>query len=249
MQQADIMRSYISKFLTEEVDKDAIIAAFRRDFTFKGKLSVSDDGTVNLLGPCQKRELRLFSKLPVTFGTVNSDFSCISAGLQSLAGCPRSIRRDFICTGNELANLVGCPANIGRSLIWVGSRLRSLEGCPEIIHGEFTCSRNYLVSLQHGPKHVEGNYDCSHNPLTSLEYLPDIIGGYLKVPWSKDLGLLRLVKYQRVYLYNRQGTIGKDLESPQNILNKYSNPQATRRDILACQKELIDAGYEGNAAW
>ncbi len=246
-QQADIMRGYIAKFLIEAIDKDAIIDAFRKDFTFKGKLSVSDDGTVNL-GACQKRDGRFFSQLPVKFGSVSGDFSCISAGLESLAGCPTSVRKDFVCTGNKLKNLIGCPASIGGNLICVGSGLRSLEGCPEIIHGEFTCSRNNLVSLQHGPRHVEGNFDCSDNPLTSLEYLPAIIGGYVKIPWSKDLPLLRLVRYRSVYLYNKLSLNGPQ-KLPEKILSKYTSPEATRRDIIVCQKELIDAGFEGNASW
>ena len=95
--------------------------------------------------------------------------------------------------------------------------LSNFEGCPEHIDGDFILRFNYFKSLKNIHKHlkvVNGRIDLKNNQLLS-----DI------------LGLLKIKRLQKVNLDN------KNIE---DIINKYL-PEG---DILECQQELIDAGFE-----
>ncbi len=121
-----------------------------------------------------------------------------------------------------------------------GCGLTTLIGGPTEVGGNFTVSNNKLTSLKGSPKLVGGHYVCRGNPLVSVEELPQSFTGLFVCDWHPDLPLLRLLRCKRVYV--------RECDTVADILRKYAgNP--SRSNILACQKELIDAGFEGNAAW
>ena len=62
--------------------------------------------------------------------------------------------------------------------------------------------------------------------------------------WGPDLPLLSLLRSTpTVFLHGAPSKV-------QEVLSKYLTIDAvSRRAIIACQKKLIDAGFEGNAGW
>jgi hypothetical protein len=126
---------------------------------------------------------------------------------------------------------------------WVGNyncekkKLISLKGTPTVVKGFFNCSNNKLTSLEHGPKECE-SYVCSNNDLTSLHNIHKIIsridkrldlwGNPIK---SHVLGLLKIKDLKEVELDNIE---------VEKIINKYL-PEG---NIIECQSELIEAGFE-----
>lgn len=154
------------------------------------------------------------------------------------------------------------PVNFARTKDFdcYDKHLKALDGCPEIVEGDFNCQDNELVSLKGGPRWVLSDYFCQHNQLKSLIGSPDYVGERLNCFGNKleslegladvyaislnygyNLPLLRLLK---VGVF---GLLGNDEVA--DILRKHDGKQNFRANIIACQKELIDAGYEGNASW
>jgi hypothetical protein len=119
-----------------------------------------------------------------------------------------------------------------------GVDLESLVGAPQKVGGDFYCSNNKLTSLVGAPKTIGGEFSAAGNMLTSLEGVPEYFfrGTFT---WHAQMPLLRLV-----------GKLCGLLDAPlcTEILRTYVG-KATRSSILACQKELIDAGFEDNASW
>jgi hypothetical protein len=121
--------------------------------------------------------------------------------------------------------------------------LKSLEGCPEQVRVDFNCSENQLTTLVGGPKKVGGDYRAHHNPLASLEGLATEIGGLLLLTYSTTLPLLRALVAQEILFGWEPGTA----QPPFEIMKKYAG--TGKRGVIRCQKELIQAGFEGNARW
>jgi hypothetical protein len=157
----------------------------------------------------------------------------IKDGLISTDGNVRLIK--------EIKELLVQFGHIGGYFDCYDNKLTSLEGSPKSVGGYFVCHNNKLVSLDGAPQSVGGYFDCANNKLTSLEGAPKEVGGVFYLTWSKDLPLLRLVRYQNVRIFNN--------DQVNDIINKYSNHKSLKEAILLCQKELIDNGFVGNASW
>lgn len=129
--------------------------------------------------------------------------------------------------------------------------LTTLIGCPFFVGGLFGCISNPITSLVGAPSDV-GSFLCYDHALVSLEGLPLKIAGDLCLSWSEKLPMLRLVGRECEWVKNTgfNTVSGKPwaLDGAMEIVNKYKN-DSSRSNILACQKELIDAGFEGNASW
>jgi phosphoserine phosphatase len=164
--------------------------------------------------------IKKVEKLPVQFGHISAGFYCYNNQLTSLEGAPQSLGGNFDCRNNQLT---------------------SLEGAPQSVGGYFYCAYNQLTSLEGAPNSVGIYFDCRYNKLTSLEGAPKEVGGVFYCDWSEDLPLLRLVRYQNVRIFNN--------DQVNDIINKYSYHKPLKEAILLCQKELIDKGFIGNAAW
>ena len=145
----------------------------------------------------------------------------------------------FSCADNKLTSLEGAPSAVKGNFYCYNNNLTSLEGAPSAVKGNFSCHHNKLTSLEGAPSVVNNDFSCSYNNLTSLAGIHKIIkeihgcadfnGNLIK---SNVLGLMRIKGLTRVILDNKQ---------VQNILNKYLRGD---RDIIKCQSELQDAGFE-----
>lgn len=52
--------------------------------------------------------------IPVQFGIVKGNFSCVNNKLKSLKGCPHIVEEEFSCNNNELISLEYSPINFGK---------------------------------------------------------------------------------------------------------------------------------------
>jgi len=177
-----------------------------------------------------------FTKLPFRFGNIY-DFQCSYTPLTTLEGFPHTVKNTAFTLNYKITNLIESPKTVTGLFNCSANKLTSLAGSPNTIGGNFECKANELKSLVGGPKEVRGHYECSGNPLTSLDGLPDS-AGFILLNWIENLPMLSLLKYDFNVLDN---------ETFRGIMLKYRGQKPLRQAIIKCQKELIDAGYEGNA--
>jgi hypothetical protein len=159
---------------------------------------------------------------------------------------------DFRCNGQKLTSLEGSPKSVDNGDFKVNDNLlTSLEHAPESVAGGFDCENNNLTSLEFSPRKVVGPYFCGGNLFSSLEGIHkhiESIGGYFiggpstskhhKVQiTSHILGLLRI-----------KGVTQVDINHPEveEIINKFlpMNPSDERKNMIECQQELIEAGFD-----
>ena len=121
--------------------------------------------------------------------------------------------------------------------------LTTLEGAPSIIrNGAFDCSTNRLTSLKGIPSSVDGFVNCAANKLTSLHDIHKLIKNMDGVFWANSnpitsciLGVLLI-----------RGCIGLMIDNirVKNIIIKHLPNNYGFQGVLACQNELLDAGFD-----
>jgi len=137
------------------------------------------------------------------------------------------------------------PFKFGKveSFIFNDVGLTTLIGSPQDVTSTFNVVNNKLSTLEGGPKTVGTYYFCNDNPLMNLKGAPDTVGAEFQVSWQPELPLLSIVKYNDVYVFNNRRI--------SNIIRKYCKnargDKPLRQAIIQCQKELLDAGFKGNA--
>jgi hypothetical protein len=117
--------------------------------------------------------------------------------------------------------------------------LATLKNMPKIVRGNCNLLGNNLTTLIGAPFEVGGNFEVNRNPLQDLIGFPQKVGGKVTVKWSQSLPLLRTLNAQEVVVYGQPRV--------SMILNKYA--KQGKRAMFHCQKELEDAGFDGNARW
>lgn len=146
-------------------------------------------------------------------------FDCYGLGLTSLKGAPETWNDRFDCAENELTNLKYAPHTVKGSFKCHTNKLTSLEGAPSSCKN-FSCQNNKLTSLHNIHKiftSIDNNLHCKRNPIT-----------------SHVLGVLKIKNLNNFTMDN------KEVET---IINKYL-PEG---NIIECQQELIEAGFEDYA--
>lgn len=109
------------------------------------------------------------------------------------------------------------------------------------VAGNFSCAYCHnLQSLEGVPTSIDGNFSCYNcDKIKSLDYLPKQITGMIFLGLtSKVKDVLKIFNIKGIkYLYFDDTRKLKKLEK---IINKY----LPKRDMLNCQDELIEAGFE-----
>jgi hypothetical protein len=126
--------------------------------------------------------------------------------------------------------------------------IRDLRNSPTVVTGHY--SINNLIQMDNlvgAPREV-GSFALTHGVPRSLEGLPQRIHHEygLGIPYGKNLGILRvlLVKDLQVFSMHdpHSGEVDDRLEA---ITNRYLN--RGWGGMVPCARELIKAGYKGNA--
>jgi hypothetical protein len=126
------------------------------------------------------------------------------------------------------------------------SSLTTMEGFPEIISRSLYMTRCELTSLDFCPN-VKLNLDFEGILLRSITGIPsNSVLDTLKLSWHSKLPLLSLLRLNVAFLFLFDQS-GQHLS--EKILRQYMNVPNKRKAIIDCQKELIDAGFIGNAGW
>ena len=200
----------------------------------------------------------------------NSQFECDFKGISSLKYCPTRINGNFICSDNRLLkSLIGAPQEGVTDFKANNCDLRSLEGCPTKIDGNFECWYNLeLTSLKGMPQEGVNNVYINKCELESLEGIAPHIKGSITLDANKRitslkhiyrhlkscremrigaevesniLGVLKIKNLEKLSIVDERHFEAK--EDISNIINKYL-PNPTSDQIIDCQNELIEAGFE-----
>lgn len=249
------------------VNKDVILKVFHSHFTIRagasytGTLTVDKSGRISAHGHVFLKTP--MSQLPLSFARVEGDFGANDKQLLSMQGFPEYIGGDLEAAGNQITSLESCPKYIGGLCVISTNLLTSLEGVPQSLNASFDCRQNNLKTLEGGPSTVNGDFrcegnkltnlvgaplkvtgwlTCANNPLTSLEGIPTELGG-IELEYNRDLPLLRLLYAKQIDFY----FAGRSAKIVTNILNKYAGQG--RSGAIDCKRELVAAGFEGNAKW
>lgn len=222
------------------VDVKNITNRLLRHFHLEGTYTIDPDtGVVNVDGSVGLLKTNQ-QQLAVQFGVVTGNFFCKYHALTTLKGAPREVHGDFSCIGNWLHNLAGSPSHVGGNFDCSDNKIYDLTHAPSLVGGDFFCYNNKLTSLVGSPRRVLGSMDVTKNPLHSLEGAPEYVKAFFYVSYSRQLPLLRLCMYERVYFGDRDQLVTR-------IMNKYHG--TGRPGALLAAAELIRAGYAGNARW
>jgi hypothetical protein len=204
-----------------------------------------EDKLTELLG--MKLDTLYYGLREVTENTQNEkwtgNFDAAHLNLGSLKYAPKSVNGQFDCSGNLLTSLEYAPKNVDMLFDCSNNQITTLLGAPEKVGWSFVCNYNRgLKSLEHFPAFVGENVELERCGLTSLQNVHKHIkkmNGMLNVIdneiKSHVLGVLLINGCKEVFMRNA------DVE---DILNSYLHKGNTgRQAVVACQKELIDAGY------
>lgn len=163
--------------------------------------------------------------------------------LVTLEGAPEVVEGDFLCQMNKLTSLEHGPQAVGGSYNFSENHVTNLKGMPDKLVQGFTGSKNELTSLEGAPKSIKGGVWLTYNKLESLhnihKHMPEIHGNlqlHNNPIKSHVLGLVMIKGLKLVTLDNNRVA---------EIVNKYLGQG--REAIMACQAELIEAGFDDYA--
>ena len=200
-------------------DQQQILQTFNKHFEHRGQVSVDAQGLISCTGKV-KLTTRV-ERLPCAFLKVDGFFDCSYSSIQTLEGAPQIVGGKFSASNCILATLEGAPRKCGG--FWVlGNQLQNLKG---------------------GPDWVDGNYLCHSNPLTSLEGLARHISKQFRCDITPDLGLLRILQTGTDEFFD----LAHVNRPPLTIINKYLDMGGGWNRMVPCARELIWAGFPGNA--
>jgi hypothetical protein len=227
------------------VNQQETIRLVNRYFHIFDEIIIDDDGLINSSATVKMKEPYALGRLPVRFGRVHN-FIAVGQSLQTLHGSPHTVDEDFDVDHNPLGDngLQGGPQQVVGNYWCNHCSLTTLAGAPRKV-GSFYCSYNRLQNLKGAPEEVDEDFFCTDNPLKSLEGLPARIPGELRLTYDENVPLLRTLGAELVTFSNWH--TGSEAEKVQEILQEYQGQG--KRGVIRCQKDLIKAGYEGNARW
>jgi hypothetical protein len=138
----------------------------------------------------------------------------------------------FNCDKLELTSLKGSPATTVSYFSCSENKLTSLEYATPVVNGDFYCDKNLLTSLKDIHKickQIDGNFVAASNPIK-----------------SHVLGLLLIKNLNGVTFSTLSALSDTDeiLEDVEDILNKYLPNKNGNKNVLACQNELLDRGFD-----
>ncbi len=178
--------------------------------------TINNDGSIDVEGNVDLKR-RTFLKFPLKFNKVTGNFTCYeNDNLISLQGAPIEVGGSFYC--------------------YTCKNLTSLKYAPITVKNNFSCSTcPMLTSLEYAPAEVGGDFYCYQCfGLTKLSHLK-IINKGLFMRSSPITNLLYAFKIKGLQ------SIETEIVKLDKIINKHLHGD---RDVMACQEELIEAGFE-----
>jgi len=210
--------------------------------------TIEDDGRVTVYGDLKLRTHH--SQLPMRFSKVFGHFECFDRGLRTLEGSPDEVYGDFGAEQCQLTNLQGAPKRVGGYFNVSGNHIRDLAGFPESVGGSIFLANNNLKSLRGLPETISDDLEIHGNDLASLEGFPRSVAGWVTLDYTPTMPLLRTLGALHVNLVVTTEHGGSALKTKiQKILNDPRWIGQGRAGAIDCKRELVAAGFEGNARW
>ena len=179
------------------MNKQEILDILRKNFSCDGKVTIDEDGLVNVAGNVSIKEERVqnIKTFEIKFGKVSGYFDCSACrNLTSLKGAPTEVGTFFCNYCDSLTNLKGSPWRTNGNFYCNNCpKLTSLKGAPEeILKGVFDCSNcQSLINLEGSPKRVDFQFICKEcNNLITLKGAPKIVWGSFNCSGCKNLKTL-----------------------------------------------------------
>jgi len=134
---------------------------------------------------------------------------------------------------------------VGGNLRLANAGLVSLQGMPTEIKGMLSLSKNPLKNLVGCTQKIGEYLRLRQMPeLESLEGFPTQLAEYVALDWKPNLPLLRTLQAPGGAVLWPSNVETDEIEY---ILEKYKGQG--RAGAIDCKRELVEAGYEGNARW
>ena len=215
-------------------------------------------------------KLKSFNGVQITKDRIESIRIQKCPNFSSFEGLPNTINGYIDCSKNRnLTSLKGIPQKGITHLFVASCDLKNLDWCPNTINGDFDCSGNYelnslkgvpqtgvnnlyfphcnITSLEGLPRQIGGALLFYKNPITSLKGIHKIVNeikGELAVPQSVISNILGVLKIRNVDTFRFGAPFESNVKTEiSDIINKYL-PNPNSDQIIDCQNELIEAGFE-----
>lgn len=200
------------------------------------KLKINDDFSIDVsvdvdISDHQAITGYRLDKLPIKFNTIHGTFDCSSNSFETLEGAPNQCD-SFRCSHNKLTTLVGGP---------------------QMVYGGYNAAVNNLTSLDGIAKYIGGTLILTYNPIESLKGIHkqiDTLNGWIKLPVSTTKNLLGLLKIKQlhgvVWMSDAGNTVPHHVVEISRIIGQYTGlgGNLSNSDIMKCQEELLDAGFD-----
>ena len=204
-----------------------------------GEATLDDQGLVNVDG-----DLEVRSNLTVAMGTVSGNVYAAKKGLTTLKNFPHTVMGFCNVSLNPLDSLEGCPTTVKGRLGLLGCGLTSLLHCGQGV-SRLNASNNKLTNLKHLPSGL-ADLSISHNP--ELHDLSELTPVYiLLLSYDKNTGLLPVLQANNLRWDQPLDNPAPERFDVGKILAPYLGKG--RSAAIACAAELAKAGFKGNARW
>ncbi len=125
---------------------------------------------------------------------------------------------------------------VGSNVDCASNNLTDLHWAPEIVGGYFNCTRNKLKTFEGISKHIKETIYCNGNPFISFKNIHKMTScTEVMLPHTPVIGTLYWLLVPNLAHID----VSSGNSSVYNILNKHLKT----KDILACQDDLISAGF------
>ena len=205
-----------------------------------GSANVDRDGVVHCTGDVKSRGPFPHGELPVQFHVVR-DLDISATGLRTLRGCPLIVTGNFRAATNNLQDLQGGPRIVSDEYDVSACGLRSLEGAPAQVR-TLKVGGNMLTSLEGLEQTKVNNVSARNNPIQTLEHIPSQ-ASFVGFSYRPDLPVLRAVVQSQppeIVFYDPQPPA-----PVKEIMERYQGRGWNW--VVPCARELIRAGFKGNA--
>lgn len=204
-----------------------------------GDVTQDSRGFFNITG-----DLEVYKNLPVPIGKVNGNVYANNTGLTTLKNFPHTVMGFCNVSLNPLDSLEGCPATVKGRLGLLGCGLTSLLHCGQGV-SRLNASNNKLTNLKHLPSGL-ADLSISHNP--ELHDLSELTPVYILIlSYDKNTGLLPVLQANNLRWDQPLDNPAPERFDVGKILSPYLGKG--RSAAIACAAELAAAGFKGNARW
>jgi len=209
-----------------------------------------DSSFASDLGMPQYTSAGAGNKLP-RFGTIKGSFDAGSLGIKTLKGWfPHEIEGNCTLSGNALTSLEGGPKIVNGKFDVGGNHLTTFKGSPKIV-GSYGAIGNKLSSFEGISSQISLMLDIRNNDFETLKDIHKYVkrlDGFIALSGnpikSHVLGLLLIKDLSGISVDRKEAPWGLIVNKHLITAAKSGYGNDNSDNLIDCQHELIEAGYE-----